>query len=230
MATARRFLLHRRQALGALGSLGFTFGTGILHAEEHPSPTAYLVLQPLGPVLTPDDVGIVRDALKAFYYMDVKTLPSAPLPRSAFYPPRQRYRAERLLRHLERTAPVDAFRVLGITAVDISTTKGKYHDWGILGLATLDGRTCVLSSFRCKRGATTEAIVRARLGKVAVHEVGHTFGLEHCATFGCIMEDARGTVTTTDREYDLCVHCRQKLRRMGRAARNDTEPPWPRPQ
>ena len=103
-----------------------------------------------------------------------------------------------------------------------------FSDWGILGLATIDGKACVLSAFRCRRGVG-RARARARLGKVAVHEIGHTLGLEHCSTVGCLMEDARGTVTTTDREYDLCARCRNILARSGRQAHPTVKPPWPKP-
>jgi archaemetzincin len=230
MATDHRFLVHRRQVLHALGALGLTLTASATHALEASIPVKSLVLQPLGHGLADEAVTTVRKALLAFYRLEVKSLPPVGLPRSAFYPPRQRYRAERLLRFLERRAAADAYRIVGVTAVDISTTKGKYHDWGILGLATIDGRTCVLSAFRCKRGTSREAQVQDRLGKVAVHEVGHTLGLNHCPTYGCLMEDARGTVMTTDREYDLCQRCRKKLQRMGHAARTDSTPPWPRPR
>jgi hypothetical protein len=44
------------------------------------------------------------------------------------------------------------------------------------------------------------------------------------------MEDARGTVFTTDREYDLCPDCRLRLRQVGYALTGPEVPiPWPRP-
>jgi archaemetzincin len=229
MAPQTRLLLNRRQVLQTLGALGIALGADIARAEESPAQVGWLALQPLGRGLHADAITTVRRALAAFYQLELRVLPRVELPRSAYYPPRRRYRAERLLTFLERNGPKDADRILGLTAVDISTSKGKHYDWGILGLATIGGRTSVLSSFRCKRGTTTEAQVRARLGKVAVHEVGHTLGLQHCPTHGCLMEDARGTVTTTDREYDLCGRCRQRLAKWGRAARSDATPPWPPP-
>ena len=37
---------------------------------------------------------------------------------------------------------------------DISTTKGRFPDWGVLGLGELPGTASVISSFRCHRGAS----------------------------------------------------------------------------
>ncbi len=188
-----------------------------------------LYIQPLGAALPQADVEMVKRALGAFYALDVQLLPRVPLPKRAYYAPRHRYRAEKLLDFLVARAPDDAFRVLGLTATDISTTKGKVKDWGILGLATIDGRVGVLSSFRCKRKVKRATQARERLGKVAVHETGHTFGLEHCPNRGCLMEDAEGSVLTCDREYDLCSECRMKIVRAGYPLADSGDIPWPKP-
>jgi archaemetzincin len=83
----------------------------------------------------------------------------------------------------------------------------------------------VISTFRCKRDVTpNEATIR--LGKVSVHEIGHTFGLEHCPNRGCLMEDAQGKVATSDREYDLCVDCRGQLARAGYGLQERRVIPW----
>lgn len=153
------------------------------------------------------------DAIRAFYAVRVNVLPPAPLPSAAYYPPRGRYRAERLLGFLVAQGGKDARVVLGLATVDISTAKGRYADWGVMGLATLDGRAAVLSSFRCKRGARNAAHARERFAKTAVHELGHSFGLEHCPTRGCIMHDGEGSVLTTDTEKDLCDDTRASSRR-----------------
>lgn len=189
-----------------------------------------LYIQPLGKQLPRREVQLVKRSLEAFYGLKVERLPRVPLPRRAYYKPRRRYRAEKLLRFLERRLPADGYRILGLTGVDISTTKGRYPDWGILGLATLDGRACVISWFRCRKGSRSRAHARVRLAKVAVHEIGHTLGLPHCPTVGCLMEDARGKVATCDREYDICPRCRAKLRKAGRAIPKSPKIPWPRPR
>lgn len=184
-------------------------------------------IQPLGDVLPDEDVNMVKRALESFFAVELATLPRAELPAKAFYHKRRRWRAEVLLRFLEERRPAHAHRILGLTAADISTTKPPHEDWGILGMATLDGAACVLSSFRCAR-ATTPSGARIRLGKVAVHEIGHTFGLEHCPKLGCLMEDGRGSALTCDRDYDLCPRCRERLTQAGHPLAQATDPPWPR--
>jgi len=198
-------------------------------AAEAPAPPRRIYIHPLGPLLPDADAEFVSTSLAAFYAMDVLMLPRSPLPSDAYYKPRSRYRAEKLLTHLQASLPEDGFRVLGLTGHDISTTKDQYEDWGILGLATVDGEACVISTFRTKKGATSPEHSRIRLGKTAVHEIGHTLGLPHCPNAGCLMEDARGTVSTTDTEYDLCPDCRAKLGAAGYPLATGKPIPWPRP-
>jgi archaemetzincin len=182
-----------------------------------PSPAVkILYLQPLGGCARPHPgTAEVRAALLAFFPIEVRELDCQPLPKAAYYAPRKRYRAERLLDYLNQRLPKDGWRILGLTAVDISTTNGDFPDWGVLGLGEMPGTATVISSFRCQRKSRGPAHARERLAKVAVHEVGHTLGLDHCPTVGCLMEDAKGKVTTCDRERDFCPRCRATAAKNG---------------
>jgi len=102
-------------------------------------------------------------------------------------------------------------KIVGLTEVDISTMKGEYPDWGIFGLGNMPGQACVVSTWRLSSRKSQQTF-RKRLGKVIVHELGHTFGLDHCPVQGCLMEDARGQVSTVDREAGFCESCREGLR------------------
>ena len=181
--------------------------------EPAPSPPL-LLLQPLRPA--PDSAAIeaVRGALVAFYGLDVRVLPAAKMPAAAWTSPRRRWRADVLLDWLQPRALAvqhpGRVRILAVTAADISTTKGSVADWGVLGLATLDGHAGVISTFSAGRGVR-RATMRERLAKTAVHEVGHSFGLTHCPSPGCLLQDALGKVATTDGEDDLCPRCRAAL-------------------
>jgi archaemetzincin len=160
---------------------------------------------------------------------DVHRLERVELPASAYYPPRRRYRAERLLSYLNTRLPAGGGRILGLTGADISTTKDAHPDWGVLGLGELPGTATVISAFRCRKRARGPEHARQRLAKVAVHEIGHTLGLDHCPTVGCLMEDAGGKVTTCDREYDFCARCRGLVAATGRPLPAQPSIPWPRP-
>jgi len=188
-----------------------------LSATPAPAPAAkILYLQPLGDCAgKARGMEPVRSALLAFYPIEVRILPCQALPKAAYYPPRARYRADRLLDYLKERLPKDGWRILGLTAVDISATKDGIEDWGILGLGELPGTTTVISSFRCKKKARGSAHAMERLAKVAVHEIGHTLGLDHCPTVGCLMEDAKGKVATCDRERDFCPRCRALAAKNG---------------
>jgi archaemetzincin len=195
-------------------------------ARAASAPLIYLA--PLGDGLANEDFDFVERALVAFYAVEVRRLAREALPKSAYYAKRKRYRAERLLSFLEARMPEGGLRILGVTGADISTSKPPHDDWGILGLANMSQPPCVVSSFRCKRMAKNAEHVRVRLGKTCVHEIGHTFGLPHCPTEGCLMHDGEGSVLTTDSESDLCGSlCRPRLLRSGYALSSSADMPWP---
>jgi len=188
-----------------------------------------LLIQPLGRELPHEEVAVVRQALVGFYNVQIRVLPRVDLPEQAYYGPRRRYRAEILLPFLLEKLPSDGDRILGLTGVDISTDKGDIKDWGILGKANLGGKECLVSAFRCHKRATEGASPSILLAKVAVHEVGHTLGLDHCTKRGCLMEDARGQLRTCERAFDICTHCRAQLKASGFVLPEQPNIPWPRP-
>jgi len=190
---------------------------------------AVLCVQPLGADLPAEDVTLVKTAIEGLIGLEVRILPRTELPAAALYRPRGRYRAEKLLDFLDTRLQPGAARILGLTGVDISTTKDEVFDWGVLGLGRIDGASSVISEFRCRMKSRGPAHARERLAKVAVHETGHTLGLEHCPTRGCLMEDAGGRVATCDREYDFCDRCRRLLATAGRPLPATPRIPWPRP-
>lgn len=219
-------LLSRRSLLSLCGAAVPSFLASRARSSSDAAEKR-IYLQPLGDGVADGQIAFVRDSLRAFFKVEVRLLDRVALPSEAYYPARRRHRAEKLLDFLAPRLPGDGHRILGITSGDISTTKEEYEDWGILGLATIDGRACVISSFRCRRDVTP-AGATIRLGKVSVHEIGHTFGLEHCPNRGCLMEDAQGKVATSDREYDLCGDCRGHLVRVGYGLAEGHAIPWSR--
>lgn len=191
-----------------------------------------IYIQPLGEGLGEADTHMVVVALQEAYGVTVKTLPGIPMPQKAYYAPRKRYRAEKIINAIRPLLPSDGDYILGLTAVDISTTNGDIYDWGVMGLAGDIGnheKAAVLSLFRCRKKAETYQKGRERFAKTAVHEIGHVWGLPHCPHYGCLMEDAQGKAATSDHEYDLCAECRKKLREAGFQIPPHPKFPWSDP-
>jgi len=200
------------------------------HAGPARAARPRVCLVPLGPHdrrLLP----VVARGIEQLYALEVEVRAPRPLPRAAYYPPRRRYRAEKLLAHLDRSVLPGSGcdLVMGWTRVDISTTKAEHVDWGILGLAWIGGPSGVVSTFRMGRRVSRE-VAAMRAVKVVNHELGHALGLDHHARAGCLMEDAGGTVKTVDRESGLlCDDSRRELEeRLGLALPALTEFSWSR--
>ncbi len=181
--------------------------------------TPLLAIAPLGQVPR-TDITEIRRAIETTYGWSTVELAPQPLPKSAWYQPRRRHRAEKILQWLRGRKPLAADKIMAITAKDISTTKGRYPDWGICGLAEMPGSTSVISTYRIKKKLRAPNRKRRhekylqRLRDLAVHEFGHQLGLEHCPHRGCVMEDAKGTVGTFDHSTnELCADCRHQLDR-----------------
>lgn len=147
----------------------------------------------------------------AFYHCSAIVLPAQPLPSFAFYEPRQRYKADSLIKYQSSIAPEGIESVIGLTQKDISTSLDDKADWGIFGLGYCPGKACVISVFRLR--ATTYGQYKERFIKVLLHELGHNQGLPHCnKSEFCLMADAKGTIATVDKEKKwLCAHCRKLL-------------------
>lgn len=127
------------------------------------------------------------------------------LPRSAYYKARGRYRADSLIHWMSRQAkPNQVF--IGITNVDISTTKGEHQDWGVMGLGYSPGNAAIASNYRLKN--------KSAFWKVAIHELGHTTGLPHCPVKTCFMRDAEGGDPTGE-ENEFCSKCKAVLVQNG---------------
>lgn len=169
-----------------------------------------IAIQPLGPIKA-ERVAEVKKELETVYGVGVEILEIKPLPKESWYEPRGRYRAEKLLTFLNDKTPERYRVVIGLTAKDISTTKDEHEDWGIFGLGELDGRVCVVSTFRLNARGADEAKLRVRLRRVAVHEVGHVMALEHCPIKGCVMQDADSSIETVDHGTGgFCDDCNVK--------------------
>jgi archaemetzincin len=125
-------------------------------------------------------------------------------PENAFYQPRNRYRADSIIKTIKNNIGNDSV-IVGLSNHDISVTKGKIQDWGVMGLGYHPGNSCVVSDFRLSKKNK-----EIQFYKVVLHELGHTEGLPHCAVKNCLMRDAEGK-NHLDEETEFCLNCKNFL-------------------
>jgi archaemetzincin len=176
------------------------------------TPERVVSIIPLGPVKQ-EYLERVSQELQARMNVRIRIEPVRALPPQAYYAPRRRWRAERILDWLDEGLPEGAWKVVAVTEAEISTTKGDIRDWGIAGLGSLGGPSCVVSAHIYKKHSKTKAALLRRLGDLAVHEFGHTLGFPHCEEKGCVMSDAKGkALKSADQSSGrYCAKCLQTL-------------------
>jgi archaemetzincin len=163
-------------------------------------------------------VDTLSSVIKDYYDADVIILEPIVLPENAFINVKSpRYRADSLLVFLKEIKPSSSKHIIGLLNEDISTTKkdnkgkmlepsSKYADWGIMGLGYRPGPSCIVSTYRLK--TPNQKLFIERFLKVSLHELGHNFGIPHCETQGCVMQDAAETIATVDKVgFTLCNKC-----------------------
>ena len=136
-----------------------------------------------------------------------------PLPAQALDDTRGQYLALTLIDALPPPAdPHD--RTLGLTEADLGARKLNF----VFGQAQLPGDRAVMSLARLRpeywgHHEPDRGLLRERGVKIAVHELGHTFGLRHCDSPGCIMQFANMLAQLDDMNVEFCDDCEAKLGR-----------------
>lgn len=184
------------------------------------APSKYrVVVVPIGQV-APDLVEHIARSVRDRFDFEVAVLPAIEPAPNAWYAPRKRWRAERLLDQLDALDVGDAIRVIGLTEQPISTTKRKIYDWGIAGLGRLPGKSCVLTAylFRGIKHKDRPHYLRY-MEHLVLHEFGHTLGAPHCPLDRCLMADMKGNALRAVRasSNEFCPRCHGKLRKWLRA-------------
>ena len=169
---------------------------------EKPVQPITIDIQPFSDI-SKDKVDFVYKELSKIY-PKIVIKETIDLPVMAYYKVRNRYRADSLIKFLRKQTQVGHLTI-ALTSKDISWTKGKISDYGIMGLGLCPGQICVASSFRLSKTDNLR-----QLFVVSIHELGHTQGLPHCPVKTCFMRDAEGG-NPTNEETGFCPKCKAHL-------------------
>lgn len=141
----------------------------------------------------------------------IRRLPPLAVPESAYDARRGQYSSVEIMKVVARCRPSDATRILGVTEVDLAIPMLTF----VFGQAQLDGPVAVVSLCRLRQEfyglQAEEGLLRERIVKEVLHEMGHTFGLTHCAEAKCAMSLATHIGLVDSKEERYCTHCGEQL-------------------
>ena len=126
-------------------------------------------------------------------------------------PGRSQLDAAGVLKIIGDVLPPSEEKVLAVTMEDLYTPVLSF----VLGEAELGGRLAVMSLHRMRDSfyglPDIPGALLQRARKESIHEVGHTFGLTHCASRLCPMHPSTCAEELDFRSSDLCRSCHRKV-------------------
>ncbi len=119
----------------------------------------------------------------------------------------KQYSAEAVLDSLSPSA----LRTLALVDQDLYVPGLNF----IFGLAQPERRRAIVALPRLREEfygrLKNEELFHARMVKEALHELGHTFGLEHCSNSHCVMYFSNTLADTDRKSAHFCANCAARI-------------------
>ena len=131
----------------------------------------------------------------------------------AFDKKRRQHRSDVVLREIQAFSSQNGGldRVLGIVDLDVFVPSLNF----VFGEATCPGKVALISLWRLRPefygNASDMELFLERSLKEAVHELGHTFGLNHCSRASCVMHFSNSILDTDKKQSLFCDECHLKI-------------------
>jgi archaemetzincin len=164
-------------------------------------------------------IGEVDETLLSFLRQSIfQTLKIEPRIRNCRFDPslvydpiRNQYNSSGLLLQLISDPPPETFKILGVTELDLFIPIFTF----LFGEAQLNGIGALVSTYRLHNQfygiPENKELLKNRLLKEAIHELGHTFGLIHCFTLKCVMKSSTYVEEIDQKSIDFCRLCEEKI-------------------
>jgi archaemetzincin len=169
-----------------------------------------VTLKPLGDVA--DEVmDDLKEKIKLVFDCPVEIKPGFSDLVHAYDAQRGQYHASKLIASLSTSRRERDERVVGITEVDLYAPGLNF----VFGEADIVHKVVIISLCRLRQEyyglAPDRTLFIQRATKEIVHELGHTFSLEHCPDPRCVMHFSNCLADTDWKEASFCSKCRPKI-------------------
>jgi archaemetzincin len=129
----------------------------------------------------------------------------------AYNPERRQYLASNLLASLNASPKEKDEKTIGIVDVDLYASRLNF----VFGEADISSGTAIVSLCRLRQEyyglASDKTLFLERATKEIIHELGHTFGLNHCPNARCVMHFSNSLADTDYKEVNFCNKCQPKI-------------------
>jgi archaemetzincin len=153
----------------------------------------------------------LKERLDESFGCPVEIMPGDINLQKAYDAGRNQYLATKLFWQMKKSRGDKGDKVLGVVDVDLYAPGLNF----IFGQADTAAGTAVISLSRLRQeyygSAADDELFLERTVKEAVHELGHTFGLEHCPDPKCVMHFSNSLADTDWKQAAFCGRCRPKL-------------------
>ncbi|MFP4014817.1 MAG: archaemetzincin family Zn-dependent metalloprotease [Chitinispirillaceae bacterium] len=169
-----------------------------------------ILLVPLGPVCE-ELPGWLEGKISEIYSAQVATGEMVSLPGTLLDQGRKQYDGDLILPFITRTVPDSSEYKLGLVDEDCFSDGLNF----IFGQSVLKGHVSFVALPRLKESfygrAENKELFFERALKESVHELGHAFGMVHCADPECVMHISNSLKDTDRKTLSLCPGCRKQF-------------------
>ncbi len=156
-------------------------------------------------------IDTVKQAVHVRFGMEIQLLDPTTIPEEAKNESRRQIEATQVMRGVLPELPAGKQRAVVLLDEDLFIPMLTF----VFGLAQVGGRVALVSLARLRQEyyglPANPDVVRTRLVKEVLHELGHTFGLVHCPDVRCVMSVANTVQHVDQKSSEFCGGCRSVL-------------------